>query len=106
MTESTELRRDTRAKALRSQGAVRALEDFAADSEAFATQTYSPDIFPRPTREEYRTLNELLRKHGLTLDRFSADLMDRAIRMNAQRARDAAAAQATVDGVGRRYPTR
>ena len=68
--------------------AVSTLREAATEMDQFAAETYSPDIFKRPTTEHYAAMNKvLLESFGHMLDGVGADCMDHAIRVQADRLR-------------------
>jgi hypothetical protein len=68
--------------------AAHALRQAADDMDHFRAEGYGPDLFRRPTKEDYAAINALLFEHrGHRLDGISADCYDRAIKVQAQRLR-------------------
>lgn len=68
--------------------AARALREAADDADEFRAFTYGPEMFVRPTKDEYAAINEVLgREFGHGTDRIAADCMDRAIALQAERLR-------------------
>ena len=65
------------------EGQANALQKAASDLRGH----YPESMFPRPDDEQYAKLQIALTEVGLTLDRFSADLMRRAADVVAARAR-------------------
>lgn len=67
------------------------LREEADDLDAFREGAYGPDLFRRPTKDDYAAINHLLlTERGHMLDGVAADLMDRAIKVQAERLRERA----------------
>lgn len=72
-----------------------ALLSAADEMDAFADMAYSPEIFVRPTEQDYAKINALLqRERGHQLDGVAADCYSRAIKVQAARLRERAADEA------------
>lgn len=72
-----------------------ALLSAANEMDAFADMAYSPDIFVRPTEQDYAKINALLqRERGHQLDGVAADCYSRAIKVQAARLRERAVDEA------------